>query len=442
MWIDADGNMKRHEFIRGIMRSAARLTYEQVQAARNGDTDDTTGPLLDNVIAPLYGAFEALQTARVRRGTIDLDLPERKVKLDRKGNVAAIEPVERLDSHRLIEEFMISANVAAAEALERKDAPCMFRVHDQPSPEKVEGLREVLSSVGVKLAKGQVIKPEVFQRIVSQVIGKPEARTVNMAVLRSQAQAEYSPANLGHFGLALRRYAHFTSPIRRYSDLLVHRSLISAFGLGKDGLTPNDGDRFAELGKHISATERRAVDAEREAIDRFTTIFLSDQIGAEFAGRINGTHRAGLFVTLIETGADGLVPMSMMGDDRFDYDEQRQVIKGRSSGVTYHIGDPVKVTLEEANVHTGSMAFSLSQARRERGTRQRGSGNTRNTRNTRSTGNTRNARGSQVRSEVGSEGSQEAATAKPQSPHKPRRKGPKKPNKNKGKRRAPSKTPR
>ena len=442
MWIDADGNMKRHEFIRGIMRSAARLTYEQVQAARNGDTDDTTGPLLDNVIAPLYGAFEALQTARVRRGTIDLDLPERKVKLDRKGNVAAIEPVERLDSHRLIEEFMISANVAAAEALERKDAPCMFRVHDQPSPEKVEGLREVLSSVGVKLAKGQVIKPEVFQRIVSQVIGKPEARTVNMAVLRSQAQAEYSPANLGHFGLALRRYAHFTSPIRRYSDLLVHRSLISAFGLGKDGLTPNDGDRFAELGKHISATERRAVDAEREAIDRFTTIFLSDQIGAEFAGRINGTHRAGLFVTLIETGADGLVPMSMMGDDRFDYDEQRQVIKGRSSGVTYHIGDPVKVTLEEANVHTGSMAFSLSQARRERGTRQRGSGNTRNTGNTRSTGNTRNARGSQVRSEVGSEGSQEAATAKPQSPHKPRRKGPKKPNKNKGKRRAPSKTPR
>ena len=405
MWIDAGGNMKRHEFIRGIMRSAARLTYEQVQTARDGETDDTTGPLIDDVIAPLYGAFEALQSARIRRGTIDLDLPERKVRLDHKGNVAAIDPVERLDSHRLIEEFMISANVAAAEALERKDAPCMFRIHDQPSQEKVEGLREVLSSVGIKLAKGQVIKPEVFQRIVAQVIGKPEARTVNMAVLRSQAQAEYSPANLGHFGLALRRYAHFTSPIRRYSDLLVHRSLITACGLGNDGLGPDDGDRFAELGKHISSTERRAVSAEREAIDRFTTIFLSDQVGAEFTARINGTHRAGLFVTLTETGADGLVPMSMLGDDRWDYDEQHQQVRGRGTGVTYRIGDPVKVTLVEANVHTGSMAFSISRARPARGGR-------------------------------------DAGDAAPTRPKKPTRKGPKKPNKNKGKRRAPSKTPR
>jgi ribonuclease R len=405
MWIDAGGNMKRHEFIRGIMRSAARLTYEQVQAARDGETDDTTGRLIDDVIAPLYGAFEALQSARIRRGTIDLDLPERKVRLDHKGNVAAIDPVERLDSHRLIEEFMISANVAAAEALERKDAPCMFRIHDQPSQEKVDGLREVLSSVGIKLAKGQVIKPEVFQRIVAQVIGKPEARTVNMAVLRSQAQAEYSPANLGHFGLALRRYAHFTSPIRRYSDLLVHRSLITACGLGNDGLGPGDGDKFAELGKHISSTERRAVSAEREAIDRFTTIFLSDQVGAEFTARINGTHRAGLFVTLTETGADGLVPMSMLGDDRWDYDEQHQQVRGRGTGVTYRIGDPVKVTLVEANVHTGSMAFSISRARPARGGR-------------------------------------DAGDAAPTRPKKPARKGPKKPNKNKGKRRAPSKTPR
>lgn len=409
MWIDSDGNLKRHEFIRGVMRSAARLTYEQVQAARDGEVDDTTGPLVDDVIAPLYGAFEALQSARIRRGTIDLDLPERKVKLDRKGNVAAIEPVARLDSHRLIEEFMITANVAAAEALERKDAPCMFRIHDQPSQEKIEGLREVLSSVGIKLSKGQVIKPAVFQRIVSQVAGKPEAQTVNMAVLRSQAQAEYSPANLGHFGLALRRYAHFTSPIRRYSDLLVHRSLITAYGLGDDGLRPDDGEKFAEFGKHISYTERRAVDAEREAVDRFTTIFLSDQVGAEFTARINGTHRAGLFVTLTETGADGLVPMSMLGDDRFDYDEQRQQIKGRGSGVVYRIGDPVKVTLEEANVHTGSMAFSISQKHRGRDSGSR----------------------------AGS-----ARRAAPTPRKKSHRKGPKKPNKNKGKRRAPSKTPR
>ena len=366
MWIDADGNLRRHEFVRGIMRSAARLTYEQVDGARNGDPDDTTGPLLDDVIAPLYGAFEALQAARIRRGTIDLELPERKVKLDQKGNLIGIEPVARLDSHRLIEEFMILANVAAAEALENKNAPCMYRVHDQPSPEKVEGLRETLSSVGIKFAKGQVIKPELFQRIVARVAGKPEIQTVNMAVLRSQAQASYSPANLGHFGLALRRYAHFTSPIRRYSDLLVHRSLITAYDLGDDGLAPNDGDRFAELGKHISFTERRAVDAERESVDRFTTIYLADQVGAEFSARVNGVHRAGLFVSLDDTGADGLVPMSMMGDDRFDFDGQKQWIKGRSTGDIYRIGDAVKVRLEEANIHTGSMAFSIAGTRTTR----------------------------------------------------------------------------
>lgn len=363
MWIDADGNLRRHEFVRGIMRSAARLTYEQVDAARNGAPDDTTGPLRDDVIAPLYGAFEALQSARIRRGTIDLELPERKVKLDRKGNLIGIEPVARLDSHRLIEEFMILANVAAAEALEHKNAPCMYRVHDQPSAEKVEGLREALSSVGIKFAKGQVVKPELFQRIVAQVAGKPEMQTVNMAVLRSQAQAAYSPANLGHFGLALRRYAHFTSPIRRYSDLLVHRSLITAYNLGDDGLRPDDGDRFAELGKHISFTERRAVDAEREAVDRFTTIYLADQVGAEFKARVNGVHRAGLFVSLEETGADGLVPMSMLGDDRFDFDGQKQWIKGRGTGVIYTIGNAVTVRLEEANVHTGSMAFSIAGAK-------------------------------------------------------------------------------
>lgn len=366
MWIDADGNLRRHEFTRGIMRSAARLTYEQVDAARNGETDDTTGPLLDEVIGPLYGAFEALQTARIRRGTIDLELPERKVKLDQKGNLIGIEPVARLDSHRLIEEFMILANVAVAEALEHKNAPCMYRVHDQPSAEKVEGLRETLSSVGIKFAKGQVIKPELFQRIVARVAGKPEMQTVNMAVLRSQAQASYSPANLGHFGLALRRYAHFTSPIRRYSDLLVHRSLITAYNLGDDGLGPNDGDRFAELGKHISFTERRAVDAERESVDRFTTIYLADQVGAEFSARVNGVHRAGLFVSLDDTGADGLVPMSMMGDDRFDFDGQKQWIKGRGTGDVYKIGDAVKVRLEEANVHTGSMAFSIAGTRTAR----------------------------------------------------------------------------
>ena len=359
MRVDRDGNLFEHKFLRGLMRSAARLTYEQVEAARGGEADETTAPLLETVIAPLYGAFEALLSARQRRGAIDLDLPERRVVLDGDGRIVNIVPVQRLDSHRLIEEFMISANVAAAETLERLDAPCMFRLHDQPSLEKVEGLRQTLASVGMNFARGQVVKPELFQRIVSQVAGKPEAHTVNMSVLRAQAQAEYGPSNIGHFGLALRHYAHFTSPIRRYSDLLVHRSLITALGLGEGGLRPEDGARFAELGKHVSFTERRAVDAERDAVDRYTTIFMSDRIGAQFTARVNGVHRAGLFVSLDETGADGLVPMSMMGNERFDFDSEAQKIEGRASGISYRVGSPVEVTLEEANVHTGSLVFSL-----------------------------------------------------------------------------------
>ena len=359
IWIDKGGNLKRHEFVRGIMRSAARLTYEQVETAWTGSPDDSTAPLLDGVIVPLYGAFDALQGARIRRGTIDLELPEQRVIIGREGSVAAIEPVKRLNSHRLIEEFMIAANIAAAEALECKNSPCMYRVHDRPSSEKIEGLRETLAPLGITVTKGQVIKPQHFQRIVSQAAGRPEMEAVSMAVLRSQAQAVYSPQNLGHFGLALRRYAHFTSPIRRYSDLLVHRSLIAAYELGDDGLTLEDGEKFAEFGKHISVTERRAIDAEREANDRYKAAYLSDRVGLEFPAKVNGVHRAGLFITLTDTGADGLVPMSMIGDDQYNLDHKKQQIRGRSTRKIFAIGTLLKVRLEEANIHTGSLAFSL-----------------------------------------------------------------------------------
>ena len=367
MRISSDGRLLDHQFVRGIMRSAARLTYEQVQAARDGQPDETTTPLLDTVVTPLYGAFEALLSARKARGTVDLDLPERRVKVDDRGHVVSIETLDRLDSHRLIEEFMITANVAAAETLDRKSAPCIFRVHDQPSVEKMESLRETLAPMGIRIAKGQVFKPALFQKIVSEANGTPEAPMINMAVLRSQSQAEYSPANIGHFGLALRRYAHFTSPIRRYSDLLVHRSLVTLLHLGKDGLGPQDGDRFAEMGKQVSFTERRAVDAEREAVDRFTTIFLSKQIGAEFSARINGTHRAGLFITLEETGADGLIPMSLLGQDRFDFVTRSNQIKGRETGTVFSLGNIITARLEEANVDTGSLLFSVVEKNRKSG---------------------------------------------------------------------------
>ena len=359
LWLSADGDLVRHAFTRGIMRSAARLTYEQVQAARDGGPDDTTGPLLDPVIKPLYGAYEALQRAREARGTLDLDLPEWQVLFDDQGAVSTIRQRQRLDSHRLIEEFMITANVAAAETLERQRQPCMYRVHAPPDPQKVEALRQVLRSLEINLAKGQVIRPKVFSRVLEQVAGRPESQMVSSLVLRCQSQAAYAPNNVGHFGLALGRYAHFTSPIRRYADLLVHRALISGLGLGDDGLPPEAGAGFDEAGQHISDTERRAMIAERDAVDRFTASYLQTRIGAVFRGRVTGVTRFGLFVALADCGGDGLVPRSSLTDDRYDHDEARHCLIGRRWGRVFQLGDPLWVRLEEASPVSGGLILSL-----------------------------------------------------------------------------------
>ncbi|HYE48936.1 MAG TPA: ribonuclease R, partial [Azospirillaceae bacterium] len=359
MWIDRDGNLKRHRFVRGLMRSAARLTYEQVQAARDGAPDDTTGPLMERVIGPLYGAFETLSRARQRRGTLELDLPERQVKLSPEGSIVSINVRPRYDSHRLIEEFMIAANVAAAEALEARSAPCMYRVHAEPARDKLDALREFLATMGYNLAKGQVLKPAAFTQILEKAAETPEAHLVNTVILRSQAQAVYAPENIGHFGLALARYAHFTSPIRRYADLLVHRSLVRAYGLGPGGLDEEEAAKFEQIGEHISMTERRAATAERDAIDRYVAAYLADRVGATFSGRIGGVTRFGLFVNLDETGADGLVPISTLPGDFYDHDEKMHALVGRRFGRTYRLGTPVKVRLSEADSVSGSMVFEL-----------------------------------------------------------------------------------
>ena len=360
MWIDKDGHRHKHKFVRGLMRSAARLTYERAQAARDGHPDDETGPLTDDVIAPLYGAYESLQRWREVRGTLELDIAERKVVVDDKGKVVKVVERERLDSHKLIEEFMIAANVAAAEELQRLKQPCMYRVHDLPNQEKLESLREFLGSLNLNLAKGQVIKPHHFNQILEKVKDTPESHLVSMVVLRSQAQAVYSPDNLGHFGLGLRNYAHFTSPIRRYSDLLVHRALVRGLRLG-DGPLPDDQGipEFVEIGEHISTTERRAAEAERDAVDRFTAAYLADNVGATFSGRINGVTRFGLFVTLDDSGADGLVPISTLPNDYYDHDEARHSLVGRATGRTYRLGEKVEVRLSEADPLTGSMVFHM-----------------------------------------------------------------------------------
>jgi len=359
MWIDGDGQLLRHEFQRGLMRSAARLTYEQVQRAEDGFPDATTEPLRENVLRPLYGAYRALKKARAARGTIEFDMPERKLTLDEAGNPATIETVLRFDSHRLIEEFMILANVAAAETLEKRRTPCMYRVHDAPQPGKLEPLREFLSSLDIRLAKGQVLRPQHFNRILQQAAGTPHAAIVNLAVLRSQSKAEYLPENHGHFGLALSRYCHFTSPIRRYADLIVHRALIRALRFGTDGLGTKVESRLAEIGEHISLTERRASTAERDALDRYATRFLEERVGAEFSGQLNGVTRFGLFVTLDDTGADGFIPARTLGWERFTHDEVHHCLTGEQSGLTFRLGDRIRVKLVEANVVTGNLLFAL-----------------------------------------------------------------------------------
>jgi ribonuclease R len=372
LWIDNAGAKRRHEFVRATMRSVARLTYEQVQQAADGAPDAATSPLMDIVIAPLYGAYKSMRSARNERGTLELELPERRIVFDDEGQVANIGPLQVLDSHRLIEEFMIMANVAAAETLESRRAPCMFRIHDEPPRDKVEALRAMLDSVGVRLARGQVTRAGVFNRVIERVRGRPEAALVNEAVLRSQSRAVYSPDNIGHFGLALGSYAHFTSPIRRYADLLVHRALITTLGLGEGGLERGAGERFEAMAEHISATERRAAQAERDAVDRLTAGWLAPRVGARFAARVNGVGRAGVFVTLQETGAGGLLPLSLLGPERFRVDDRTQTILGQRGRVRLRLGDTLTVRLAEANPTTGSLVFEPAQPARAHAGRGRG----------------------------------------------------------------------
>lgn len=365
LWIDANGRLRRQKFVRAVMRSAARLTYEQLQLARDGHPDDAMLPLGDKVVQPLYGAFQVLMKAREKRGTLELDLLERRPVLSEEGEVIGVEPRRRLDSHRLIEEFMILANVAAAKELEKRRQPCMYRIHDQPDKARVDALRDVLEGLGLKLAKGQVPKPRTFNRILDQVKGSEAAPMVSELILRAQAQAVYSPENIGHFGLALPRYAHFTAPIRRYADLLVHRALISGLKLGNDGLPPMDPASFSEIGEAISMTERRAAAAERDAIDRMTAAFLEKRIGEVFAGRINGVTRFGLFITLEETGADGLAPISGLPDDYYVHDERQHSLVGRRWGRVYRLGQALTVELREAQPLTGGLILAIVETEEE-----------------------------------------------------------------------------
>lgn len=360
MRIDEDGKLLRHTFQRGLMRSAARLTYEQVQNARDGHPDGKTAPLLKTIIEPLYGAFEALSLARDKRGTLDLDIPERQVLLSDDGWIDKILPRTRLDSHRLIEEYMITANVAAAEALQSRKLPVMYRVHEPPAMGDIETLREALAALGFKLARAGTLRPHHFADLLEKAAGTDKLQIVSDLILRAQSKAVYGPDDSGHFGLALRRYCHFTSPIRRYADLLVHRTLIRAFQLGDGGLPPEADESFAEIGESISSTERRAAAAERDALDRFTSAYLADRIGSVFTGRVSGVTRFGLFICLDETGADGFVPVRTLPWDRYQHDDVHHCLRGDATGLTFTLGQRVKAELLEAEPRTGSLVFELA----------------------------------------------------------------------------------
>ena len=359
MKLSSTGEKLSHRFVRGLMRSPASLSYEEAQAAVDGDPSERAAPLVDTVLSPLFGAYAALKQAREARQPLELDLPERKIILSDSGKVASVNFSERLDAHRLIEECMVLANVAAAETLIAKQQPLLFRVHEEPSPEKLDSLRETAKSVGLVLAKGQVLQTRHLNQLLKAAAGKDEAELINLSTLRSMTQAYYSSQNMSHFGLALQNYAHFTSPIRRYADLLLHRALVSAHGWATDGLSPQDIEMLDETAKHISETERRSMLAERDTTDRYLASFMSERVGNEFSGRISGVARFGIFVKLDETAADGLVPIRSLGREYFEHDADSQTLRGTDSGMIISLGQRVVVRLAETTPTTGGILLDL-----------------------------------------------------------------------------------
>lgn len=364
MVFSEDGTKRKHSLHRVWIKLHAGLAYEAAQAAIDGQAPPEgivpcPADIADGVLKPLWAAYHVVHQARERRAPLHLDLPERKLMLDEAGKVTGVRVPERLDAHKLIEEFMIQANVAAAELLEAKKTPCLYRVHDAPGAAKFEGLRAFLKSLNISIATQSSLRPADFNKILARAEGDASEQLINEMVLRSQAQAEYTPDNIGHFGLNLSRYAHFTSPIRRYADLLVHRALLTAYGLGDQDALAAGQDVLARMGDHLSGTERRAMLAERETTDRLVAAFLSDKVGARFDGRITGVVGAGLFVRLAETGADGFVPVAQLGADYFSFDEAHQRLVGSATGITFQLGDAVEVRLVEVAPLAGSLRFEM-----------------------------------------------------------------------------------
>ena len=359
IWFDKRGKKLRHKFVRALMRSHASLSYEEFQNAHEGNVSKRAEPILDTVIQPLYQAYDILSKGRDFREPLELSVPEKKIILDDEGHIKEIKESVSLTAHRLVEEFMIQANVAAAEQLESKQMACMYRIHEQPSLEKIENLRTFIESLDYTFSKGQVVKPKIFNNLLSKVKNTPHENVIGTIILRTQMQAQYSPENQGHFGLSLKRYAHFTSPIRRYADILVHRALVKALKFGKDGISNYDIGNMVDTAEHISNTERNSMIAERQSTERYIANYMSNKIDDEFEGKINGVHKAGLFITLNQSGGEGFIPISSLYGDYFHYDKEHHLLEGEHSHIILQLGDPVTVRLKEANPVSGGLIFEL-----------------------------------------------------------------------------------
>jgi ribonuclease R len=358
--VGADGSLKGHRFTRAVIRVAANIAYEDAQRAIDGG-GGVDAELVEGALKPLWECWGALFKARQKREPLELDLPERQVVLDEKGRITSVAPRERLDAHKLVEDYMIAANVAAAKALEAKKAPVMYRIHEAPGREKLTALKDYLATFDLEFALGQVIRPATFNRILERVAESDSRPEIMEQVLRTQTQARYAPDPLGHFGLALPSYAHFTSPIRRYADLLVHRALVSSHRMGEGGLPADDATRFTEIGELISMLERRAMEAERETIDRYVAAYLADHVGQLLDCRISGIQPFGFFATVEGLGGDGLIPAGDLGREYFRYDEASKQLIGDETGETYRVGQRLQLRLAEANPVSGALRFELPE---------------------------------------------------------------------------------
>ncbi|OPB31623.1 ribonuclease R [Bartonella sp. AR 15-3] len=359
MIFDANGNKRKHSFHRIVMRTAAKLSYQEVQCAIEGNTNKKTAPLLENILQPLWDAYSCLKIARNRRQPLALEIPEKKIILDQNGYIKDVVVLSHLEAHHLIEEFMIQANVAAAETLKEYHQPLIYRIHDKPSLAKQEMLQNFLKSLGISLARGTELTSAQLNNILIKVMNTQQQELVNQVILRLQSQAEYNPENIGHFGLNLLNYTHFTSPIRRYADLIIHRALIKALQLGNDALTDEQEQNLAKIANQISLYERRAMIAERETVDRLVAHYLANKIGNSFAARISGVTKAGLFIALDKLNADGFVPLSTLKSDYYYFDEVQHALIGKHSHKCYQLGDAVEVKILEVQPFSGALCFEM-----------------------------------------------------------------------------------